>query len=92
MDESDLQVTAELANIALQADELDRLKKEVDTMVTFFAKMGELDVSNLEPTTHALARGNRVRKDVVVSSDFSDAILEQAPDLEDRFVCIPNVL
>jgi len=92
MDEKDLEITAELAYIALQPEEMDRLRTEVATMVAFFEKMSELDVHNLEPTTHALARGNRIRQDEIEASALSDAILEQAPDLEDRFVCIPNVL
>lgn len=92
MEESDLSVTADLACIALTADEQLRLRNEVDTMVRYFEKMMELDVSELEPTTHALARGNRVRSDIISPSIYADPILEQAPDLEDRFVCIPNVL
>lgn len=104
MEDTDLYTTADLAFIALTPDELGRLKTEVTSMVAFFEKMKELDVAGLAPTTHALARGNRSRLDNPVSNNtnnnphnnananLADAILEQAPDLEDRFICIPNVL
>lgn len=101
MEDTDLYTTADLAFIALTPDELGRLKTEVNSMVAFFEKMKELDVSGLAPTTHALARGNRSRQDNPApnnshnnpnNSNLADAILEQAPDLEDRFICIPNVL
>lgn len=61
-------------------------------MVSYFEKMAEVSVDALEPTTHAFLEKNRVREDVHVPSDLADDILEQAPDLEDRFICIPNVL
>ena len=101
MEDAELYTTAELAYIALTPDELSRLKSEVSSMVAFFEKMKELDVTGLQPTTHALARGNRTRNDNAPvnnpsnndnNGSMSDAILEQAPDLEDRFICIPNVL
>lgn len=92
MDSKELYATAELANIELKPAELEHLQSAVEQMVAFFDKMGEVDVSALEPTTHAFIKGNRVRPDMVNSSGMADSILEQSPDLEDRFICIPNVL
>jgi aspartyl-tRNA(Asn)/glutamyl-tRNA(Gln) amidotransferase subunit C len=92
MDSKELYATAELANIELKPGELAHLEQAVDQMVTFFEKMGEVDVSGLEPTTHAFIKGNRVRPDGVRNANLADDILEQAPDLEDRFIVIPNVL
>lgn len=127
--ERDLQTTAELAYLALAPEELQRLEKEVDTMVSYFATMQELDVSALD-TSLQVSGCTPVRQDIAraplptavtgnnplnnpanqLSNNNSennnsnnnlanpgtvncaDAILEQAPDLEDRFVCIPNVL
>jgi Asp-tRNA(Asn)/Glu-tRNA(Gln) amidotransferase C subunit len=37
-------------------------------------------------------KDNRVRPDVVVASDWADALVDQAPEREDRFFVIPNVL
>ena len=92
MDSKELYATAELANIELKPGELQHLQQAVEQMVHFFEKMGEVDVSNLEATTHAFVRGNRVRADSIKVSLLADEILEQAPDLEDRFIVIPNVL
>ena len=92
MDIQELYTTAELAHIELKPEELQGLQRAVEQMVTFFEKMAEVDVSNLQATTHAFIKGNRVRPDVVIPSNFADEMLEQAPDLEDRFIVIPNVL
>jgi aspartyl-tRNA(Asn)/glutamyl-tRNA(Gln) amidotransferase subunit C len=92
MEKRELTVTAELAQIELREEETERLTKEVSQMVSYFEKMMEVSVEGLEPTTHAMLKKNRLRPDNNNTSDMADDILEQAPDLEDRFICIPNVL
>lgn len=92
MDIQELKITAELAQIKLAEGEADALASEVSKMVSYFQKMMEVPVEGLEPTTHALLKKNRLRADAHRDSRLADDILEQAPDLEDRFICIPNVL
>jgi aspartyl-tRNA(Asn)/glutamyl-tRNA(Gln) amidotransferase subunit C len=92
MDQKELFITAELAQIQLEESEVETLAQEVSQMVSYFEKMLEVSVDHLEPTTQHLLKQNRIRPDVVSPSNLADDILEQAPDLEDRFICIPNVL
>ena len=92
MDIEELHVTAELAQLVLSDTETAALSEAVTQMVDYFARMQEIDVDDLPPTTHALLTRNRVRPDAVCQSAVADALLERAPDLEDRFVVIPNVL
>lgn len=92
MDAQELAVTADLAYLDMAEEETDKLMAAVDQLVAYFEKMNEVDVSDLEPTTHALLAENRTRPDKVRESSFADDMLENAPDLEDRFVVIPNVL
>ncbi len=92
MDTQDLVTTAGMAYIQLSDKELETLGKAVEQMVDFFEKMGEVNIEGLQPTTHAFIKKNRLREDEVRPSGIADEMLEQAPDLEDRFICIPNVL
>ena len=92
MDKSELSVTADLAHIELKDEEFESLGKAVDQMIEYFSLMNEIDVEGLEPTTHALLTRNRLRADVLASENISDRLLENAPELEDRFIVIPNVL
>jgi aspartyl-tRNA(Asn)/glutamyl-tRNA(Gln) amidotransferase subunit C len=93
MDRSELDVTAELALLEITDDERDLLEQSVERLLEYFSIMEAVDVSALDPTTHALQEGNRLRPDLPrVQDDIADEILEQAPDLEDRFIAIPNVL
>ncbi len=92
MDKNELYITAELAHIELVEEEFDDLSSAVTEMLEYFTKMLEVDVENLEPTTHALQKNNRLRKDEVRESIITDDLLENSPELEDRFIVIPNVL
>ena len=92
MKENELKITAELAYLDLTEDEFHRLEKEVSQMLQYFSKMMEVDVEKLEATTHALVKNNRLRDDHVETENISDDILGQAPELEDRYIVIPNVL
>ncbi len=93
MDRSEIDLTAELALLEITDDERDRLEREITELLEHFSAMNEVDIAGLEPTTHALQEGNRLRQDVLrPDASIADEILEQAPDLEDRFIAIPNVL
>jgi aspartyl-tRNA(Asn)/glutamyl-tRNA(Gln) amidotransferase subunit C len=88
----ELETTAALAQIELGKGDLEKLGDAVSQMLDNFRKMSELNTDGLEPTTHALVKDNRVRPDSVEASALADILVERAPELEDRFIVIPNVL
>ncbi len=92
MEKEELYTTAYMARLKITEEEVEKLKAAFSQMVEYFDKMKEIDVSNLEPTTHALLTSNRVRKDIVKEHNKTEAILDNAPELEDRFIVTPNVL
>ena len=92
MDASELEVTARMARLALSAEELEKLRRAVEQMLAHFSHMREIDVGGLAPTTHALLRENRLREDVETRSVPAEALLENAPEREERFIIVPNVL
>jgi len=92
MDIKELQTTAFMARLTLSSEEVEKLNKAATEMLDYFSIMKNIDVSDLEPTTHALASKNRLRKDEIVEQTANDAILKSAPETEDRFIVIPNVL
>ncbi|HOV63416.1 MAG TPA: Asp-tRNA(Asn)/Glu-tRNA(Gln) amidotransferase subunit GatC [Spirochaetia bacterium] len=90
MDMKELEITASLANLELQVDEMVRFSEGVSRMLEFFSTMMEVNVEGNEPTTHALLSNNRSREDVILESGCD--MLKSAPEREDRFIVIPNVL
>jgi aspartyl-tRNA(Asn)/glutamyl-tRNA(Gln) amidotransferase subunit C len=91
MDREELHVTAQLARLELPKEEVERLEKAVFQMLEYLAKMKELDVSGLQPTTQ-LAQDNRLREDAAQAPQDTEPLLKNAPELEDRLIVIPNVL
>ena len=85
-------MTARMARLALSESELESLGKAVEQMLAHFSHMREVDVEGLAPTTHPLLRENRLREDVEHISDVTDRLLGNAPEREERFIVIPNVL
>jgi aspartyl-tRNA(Asn)/glutamyl-tRNA(Gln) amidotransferase subunit C len=92
MDASELKTTVEMAMLELDEQQIRSLEGAVAQMLEYFTTMASIDVENVEPTTHALATDNRVRSDEQRVSVDPDTLLENAPELEDRLVAIPNVL
>lgn len=96
MEDRELQTTAALAHLSLSRTEAEVLGREVTRMLEHFSVMREIDVESLEPTTHAFSNVNRLRSDSEVHGESqsaqADSLLDNAPELEDRFIVIPNVL
>jgi aspartyl-tRNA(Asn)/glutamyl-tRNA(Gln) amidotransferase subunit C len=94
MNIEEIKVTASLARLELVDRESEALAVEITRMLAYFEKMNEIPVDGLEPTTHALITGNRCRPDGIASLTAvkTDDMLECAPDIDDRFIIIPNVL
>lgn len=92
MNTNELYITADLAKIEITDQEMKLLSENVSNLLTYFAKMMEINVDELQPTTHTLLEKNNVREDNISNSGIQDAILECSPELEDRFIVIPNVL
>lgn len=92
MDRRELYITASLAQLDLNETETESLNAAVEEMLEYFSLMREIDVDDLEPTTHALLTSNRLREDRIGEQSTADRLLENAPETEDRFIVIPNVL
>ena len=92
MDIEELKATAELAQLELTEEEVVRLQEEVGRMLENFAKMEELDVSDLPPTAHALSHDNPLREDQPESRADTEELLDKAPEREGEFFTVPNVL
>ena len=92
MEKDDLLITAAQAQLALSAEEAGRLETAVSEMLDYFELMKEVDVSNLNPTTHALVRENALRADNPNPNNNQEALISRAPENEDNFIVIPNVL
>ena len=93
MQKEELLITASLARLELNDNEIGKLDEAVSSMIEYFTLMDEIDVDDLEPTTHAFIRDNRTRKDIhAESSGMADKLIDNSPERDDRFIVVPNVI
>jgi aspartyl-tRNA(Asn)/glutamyl-tRNA(Gln) amidotransferase subunit C len=88
----EVQATAEMARLHLTPDELTRMASELSRILEFAASLRAVEVSGVEPTTHAVPLACPLRDDVVGSHDPVETALRNAPATEATFFTVPAIL
>ena len=105
MELTDLRETADLAHLNLNEEELKKAFPAFEEMLSFFAAMQAADSDGTLPALSGQTEGMAASARVVASGCFrpdaahspagegvGEAMLEQAPERDGRFMVIPNVL
>jgi aspartyl-tRNA(Asn)/glutamyl-tRNA(Gln) amidotransferase subunit C len=71
---------ARLARLRLDEAEVERMSGELSTILDHIEKIGELDLDDVEPTSHVIQVENVLREDEPRPSMPRERALEQAPD------------
>jgi aspartyl-tRNA(Asn)/glutamyl-tRNA(Gln) amidotransferase subunit C len=71
---------ARLARLRLTEEEVERMSRELSSVLDHIEKIGELDLSDVEPTSHVVALENVLRPDEPRPSRPRDEVLREAPD------------
>lgn len=83
---------AHLSRIAVEDDEVERLRGELNAILAFVEELNAVDVSGVEPLTSVLPMKMKKRADVVTDGGIADDILANAPEREDHFFVVPKVV
>ena len=92
IDRSHVDHAAELARLELSDDERERLRGELGQILQAFEALNMLDTEHIPPTAQVIPLGNVERDDVVADSLPQDAVLDNAPRVEDGQIRVPPVL
>ena len=71
---------ARLARLRLAADEIDKMSRELSTVLDHIEKIAELDLDGVPPTSHVVEVENVLRTDEPRPSWPRDRALAEAPD------------
>jgi aspartyl-tRNA(Asn)/glutamyl-tRNA(Gln) amidotransferase subunit C len=88
----DVSYIAHLARINLTEEETRLFQGQLDQVLTYVEQLGELDVSNVEPTAHAMPLVNVLRADTPRASLDHDAVTANAPAARDGQILVPRIL
>ncbi len=83
---------AKLAKLSLHPDELNDLGGSLESILAYVDKLNELDVSDVEPTTHAVSLDVGLREDVLSQRLSQQDVLANAPDVDDAQFRVPKVV
>lgn len=81
---------AKLARLRLSEDEVERMAGELSGILEHVDRIGELDLDEVEPTSHVVELENVLRPDEPRPSWSKEAVLEQAPDPADGAFRVPS--
>ncbi|NVO13960.1 MAG: Asp-tRNA(Asn)/Glu-tRNA(Gln) amidotransferase subunit GatC [Rhodoplanes sp.] len=83
---------AHLARIAVEDDEVERLKGELNAILDFVEQLSEVDVAGIEPMTSVTPMVMKMRQDVVTDGGIPELVVRNAPASQDNFFLVPKVV
>ena len=83
---------AHLARIAVEEDEVERLKGELNAILAFVEQLQEVNVEGVEPMTSVTPMKMKMRADAVTDGNNAEAVLKNAPASEGNFFLVPKVV
>jgi aspartyl-tRNA(Asn)/glutamyl-tRNA(Gln) amidotransferase subunit C len=81
---------ARLARLRLSDEEVERMSSELSTILDHIEKINELDLDDVEPTSHVVEVENVLRADEPRESWPRERILDSAPDSADGGFRVPS--
>jgi aspartyl-tRNA(Asn)/glutamyl-tRNA(Gln) amidotransferase subunit C len=81
---------ARLARLRLEESEVERMASELSVVLDHIAKIGELDLEKVSPTSHVVEVTGRLRADEPRASLPREVALGQAPSVADGGFLVPS--
>lgn len=83
---------AKLAKLAFDENELEQFTTQLDSILTIFDTLGEVDTENVEPTYSVTENVNHLRQDVADNWHQKQALLANAPLEAADLIKVPAIL
>ena len=83
---------AHLARLTLTEEELERMTGQLDNILSYIAKLDELDTSRIAPTSHVFSVCNAFRPDRVQESLPRNEALSNAPKQNGEMFQVPRII
>ena len=93
IDKKEVKHVALLSRLELNDKELELYSKQLASILSYISKLNEVNVKDVQPTSHPLATLKNVfRKDVLKRSLETGEVLKNAPAKEGDFFKVPQVI
>jgi aspartyl-tRNA(Asn)/glutamyl-tRNA(Gln) amidotransferase subunit C len=88
----DVRYTAQLARLHLSEEEIAKFQTQLSQVLDYVEKLGQVDVSAVEPTAHANAIFNVFRQDEARDWFTAKDALANAPREANQLFIVPKVI
>jgi aspartyl-tRNA(Asn)/glutamyl-tRNA(Gln) amidotransferase subunit C len=92
LSQKEVEHIALLSRLKLTDEERERMTTQLNDIIGFFEQLGELDTTDVEPTSHVISMSNVLREDKVRPSLPVEDVLENAPDRAGDTFRVPRVV
>jgi len=83
---------AKLARLGLTDEKVKKMQKEISAILDYFEKLKEVDVSDVEPTSHSMKVENVMREDESNKKKTEKDLIDMAPDQKDGFLKVKSII
>lgn len=90
IDRDEVLHVARLARLALAEDEIEPMARELSAVLDHIARIGELDLADVAPTSHVVEVTGGLRADEPRPSLPRSVVLAQAPAVSDEGFLVPS--
>ena len=92
LNRNDISQLAELSRLALTEDEMVRMEKTIDPILSYVGRLGEVNTDGIPETEPATeVRALRVDEAISATTSTHDIIIENFPDRKDGLLRAPAV-
>ena len=88
----DVEHVARLARLQLSDADKERMRRELDGILSYIDKLRALDTEGVEPTSHAVPMTNVMREDAPRPSFPQADMLANAPDRSGDLFRVPKII
>jgi len=83
---------ADLARLHLSSEEVEAMAGQLGDILSYVAKLNELDTAGITPTTHAISIVNAFREDEVKHSLEREKALANGPQQDGEAFVVPRII
>lgn len=88
----DVEYVAELARLSFDEDEKEGLAEDLNQILSYVEKLGELDTENEDIIVNPYYIENKFREDEITPSMSLEDVIKNAPETLEEYVLVPTII
>jgi len=92
IDDQMIEKISGLAHLEFGEEEKEKIRQDLEQILTFVEKLKELDTENVEPLVYLSDKKDVLREDRMIPTISSEEALLNAPEKSGRFFKVPKVI